>query len=84
VLIQGATQPWNVADLELNLPVPLQRKTQEISIPQGTEHEDYDIIGSLLDRNQLFSRSCCLHLQGGSSFSRKFGIYIPKYKNPHS
>jgi hypothetical protein len=57
---------------------PLQRTTYEISIPQGNEHDDYDITGSLMDRNQLFGRTFCLHLQGGSGFFRNFGIYIPR------
>jgi hypothetical protein len=38
--------------LELNLPVPAQRKTHEISIFQGTDHNDYDITVSLMDSNQ--------------------------------
>ena len=86
MLIQGATQPRKVAELELNLSIPLQCTCtiQEILIPPVTEHEDYGITGSLMDSNLLFGRSYCLHLQGGSSFSRNFGIYIPKYKNRHS
>jgi len=80
VLIQGATQPWNVDDLELNLPVPPQRTSHEISIPQGTEHEDYDITVSLMDSNQCSIDPAVSIFRVAADFSATLVFTVPSTK----